>query len=233
MAKPSSGRHFRRRAGADRGLSGNSIASWRAEHHVNRIVLTLKQARFVGEYLVDLNGKQAAIRAGYSPRTAEVQASRLLRYAQVQAALKVAVQERSRRTQITADRVVNELAKLAFSNITDFLTLQNDGSVSVDLSRVPRHEVAALHEVTIDQYTEDAGEAACKVKRIRIKLHDKKSALDSLARHLGMVIDLRELSEMRAANTTREQRLERMRELLEATRKYLPAAETGSTEDRG
>jgi phage terminase small subunit len=92
-------------------------------------MLTPNQARFVEEYIVDLNGKQAAVRAGYSPKTAEVQASRLLKYAQVQAALKAAVQARSRRTGITADRVVLELAKLAFSNIFDFIEVHADGSV--------------------------------------------------------------------------------------------------------
>jgi phage terminase small subunit len=149
-------------------------------------MVTLKQARFVEEYLLDLNGKQAAIRAGYSATTGEVQASRLLRNAKVRAALEAAMQARSRRTQITADGVVTELAKLAFSNIFDFVMVQSDGSVFVDLSRVPRDEVAALHEITIDEYTENAGEEARKVKRIRIKLCDKKSALDSLARHLGV-----------------------------------------------
>ena len=64
--------------------------------------LTLKQSRFVEEFLVDLNGKQAAIRTGYSPRTAEVQASRLLSNAKVDAAVKQAMQARSRRTGITA-----------------------------------------------------------------------------------------------------------------------------------
>ena len=73
---------------------------------------TSKQSRFVQEYLVDLNGKQAAIRAGYSAKTAEVQASRLLRNAKVQQALQAAMQARSRRTEVTADRVVAEFAKL-------------------------------------------------------------------------------------------------------------------------
>jgi phage terminase small subunit len=56
------------------------------------MMLTPKQARFVEEYIVDLNGKRAAIRAGYSPKTAEVQASRLLRYAQVRMAIKAAME---------------------------------------------------------------------------------------------------------------------------------------------
>jgi phage terminase small subunit len=68
-------------------------------------MLTAKQARFVEEYLVDLNGKQAAIRAGYTSKTAEVQASRLLRHATVQAALKAAMQARSKRTTVAANRV--------------------------------------------------------------------------------------------------------------------------------
>src|SRR5271167_3160732 len=84
------------------------------EHQVIWMMLTPKQARFVEEYIVDLNGKQAAIRAGYSPRTAEVQSSRLLRNAKVDATAREAMQARSRRTGITADRVVLELAKLAF-----------------------------------------------------------------------------------------------------------------------
>ena len=59
------------------------------------MTLTPKQARFVEEYLIDLNGKQAAIRAGYSPGTAEVQASRLLRNAKVRFALEDAMLARS------------------------------------------------------------------------------------------------------------------------------------------
>jgi phage terminase small subunit len=57
-------------------------------------MLTPKQARFVEEYLVDLNAKQAAIRAGYSPKTAEVQGCRLLRNVQVAAAIQRAQAER-------------------------------------------------------------------------------------------------------------------------------------------
>ena len=63
--------------------------------------LTPKQARFVEEYLIDLNATQAAIRAGYSARTAEQQGTRLLRYAQVSQAVSEAQQTRSERTFIT------------------------------------------------------------------------------------------------------------------------------------
>jgi hypothetical protein len=113
---------------------------------LNWIMLTSKQARFVEEYIVDLNGKQAAIRAGYSPKTSEVQASRLPRYAKVQAAVREAMQARSRRTGITADRVVCELAELAFSNIFDFIEVHVDGSVHIDLLRATRDRAAAVHD---------------------------------------------------------------------------------------
>src|SRR6516164_9458787 len=97
-------------------------------------MLTPKQSRFVEEYLVDLNGRRAVIRAGYSPnpKTTEVQASRLLSDAKVAGAVKEAMQARSRRTDVTADRVVGELAELAFSNIFDFVKVHPDGSVSID-----------------------------------------------------------------------------------------------------
>lgn len=71
--------------------------------------LTPKQAQFVREYLVDLNGTQAAVRTGYSPRTANEQASRLLANANVQAAVKEAQNARTERTEITADMVLREL----------------------------------------------------------------------------------------------------------------------------
>ena len=73
------------------------------------MTLTLKQARLAAEYIVDLNGRKAAIRARYSAKTAEVQASRLLRKATAQTAVEEAMQARSGRTGIKADRVVLEV----------------------------------------------------------------------------------------------------------------------------
>ena len=85
--------------------------------------LTAKQQRFVEEYLIDLNATQAAIRAGYSPKTANEQGARLLANASVQEAIAKAMAERSRRTGISQDRVIQELARIAFvnpKNIIDF-----------------------------------------------------------------------------------------------------------------
>jgi phage terminase small subunit len=140
----------------------------------------------VEEYIVDLNGKQAAIRAGYSPKTAEVQASRLLSFAKVRKAIKAAMDSRSRRTGITADRVVLELEKLAFSNIFDFIELRSDGSVQIDLLRATRNRAAAIYEVTVKVHAESSSDEARSAKLIQIELCNKLKALDMLARHLGM-----------------------------------------------
>ncbi|MCM0760275.1 terminase small subunit [Sporomusa sphaeroides DSM 2875] len=71
--------------------------------------LNARHKRFVTEYLVDLNGTQAAIRAGYSPKTANEQAARLLANVSIQEAIQEAMKKREQRTEITADRVLKEI----------------------------------------------------------------------------------------------------------------------------
>ena len=78
--------------------------------------LTAKQKRFRDEYLIDLNATQAAIRAGYSSKTANEQGARLLANVSVQEAIAKATAERSKRTGISQDRVIQELARIAFVN---------------------------------------------------------------------------------------------------------------------
>jgi phage terminase small subunit len=152
-------------------------------------MLTPKQSRFVEEYLVDLNGKQAATRAGYShsPKSAEVQASRLLSDAKVDAAVREAMDARAQRTGVTADRVLRELAELALSNIFDFIKVRQDGSVSVDLSKGTRSQAAAIRDVVVKGYAEGSSEGAPSAKLTRIVMCDKLKALELLAQHLGML----------------------------------------------
>ncbi|KKL07859.1 hypothetical protein LCGC14_2581770, partial [marine sediment metagenome] len=78
--------------------------------------LTPKQRRFAEEYLLDLNAVQAAVRAGYTKATASSQAAQLLKKPAVRKLVDELVAERSKRTQITTDRVLEELAHLAFSS---------------------------------------------------------------------------------------------------------------------
>ena len=148
-----------------------------------------RRDRFCQEYIVDLNGKKAAIRAGYSPRSAEVTASRLLSQDKVRARITELQAERAERTEISADRVVAELAKLGFSNMLDYLRVDAHGDPVLDLSDLTRDQAAAIKEWTIETYTDGHGEEALGVKRVKFKLEDKLGALTTLGRHLGIFND--------------------------------------------
>lgn len=143
--------------------------------------LTRKQARFVEEYMVDLNGTQAAIRAGYLPRAANEQASKMLAKGNVRARVDEALAERSRRTGITADRVLRELARVAFANAGDLVNLQ---TAEVRPTTVA-DDTAAISSVRIKQVPTPEGMG---VER-EIRLADKNRALELLGKHLGMFAD--------------------------------------------
>lgn len=148
--------------------------------------LTPKQAAFVREYLVDLNATQAAIRAGYSARTAAAVGFENLRKPKIALEVEKAQADRAERTQVTADRVLAELAKLAFANLGDYFRLASGHDPVIDLSTATRDQLAALTEITVDDYTDGRGEDARDVRRIRIKMADKRGALELLGRHLGL-----------------------------------------------
>ncbi|WP_231940655.1 terminase small subunit [Acidovorax sp. RAC01] len=86
--------------------------------------MTPKQQRFVDEYMVDLNATQAAIRAGYSAHTANEQGSRLLANVSVQAAISIARKAQQERTGITADRVLTEIALVAFADARELVEVR-------------------------------------------------------------------------------------------------------------
>lgn len=150
------------------------------------MALTPRQQRFVDEYLVDLNGTQAAIRAGYSPKTANEQAARLLAHVSVSAAVQAAKDKRSERTEITQDMVLKELAKLGFANMHDYMRIGRDGDPVLDFSSLTRDQAAALSEVTVEDFVDGRGEDARDVKRVKFKLADKRAALVDIGKHLGM-----------------------------------------------
>lgn len=141
-------------------------------------MLNEKQKRFVSEYIIDLNAKQAAIRAGYSPKTAEVQASRLLSLVKVQTEIAKAMEDREKRTGITQDRVLAELSAIAFAKATDYVEIDDDGLVKI--------------KPTAD-LTEEQKKAIASIKKgangIEVKLTDKTKALEMLSRHLGLFND--------------------------------------------
>lgn len=138
--------------------------------------LTPKQQRFCDEYLIDLNGAQAAIRAGYSPKTAKEQATRLLTNVHVQQYVSEQQQKRQERTLITADMVIAELAKIGFYNVKDFV---NGGNNVLELKHIDSDKTAAVSGVKTKLKEDGSVET-------EIKFHDKVSALEKLGRHLGI-----------------------------------------------
>lgn len=153
-----------------------------------------KQRAFVDEYLIDMIGTQAAIRAGYSKKSAHVQACDLLKHPKIQAALRHKMAEREKRTEITADAVLSEMAKIGFANLRDFVKIDSEGDARPDFLETTYEQWAALGEVTSEVYMEGQGDDAQPVKRTKIKLGDKKGALTELGRHLGLWTDKTEIS---------------------------------------
>jgi len=159
------------------------------------VKLTPKQIRFVDEWLIDFNGKQAAIRAGYSAKTAEAAAARLLRNVKVQAEISRRQRDLQKRTEVTQDRVVKELARVAFADASDYvcvetLTYENgDGTVS---------PIQVVSPKDTDTLSDDQRAAIASIKQgangIEVKLCDKIKALELLGRHIGMFNDKISLS---------------------------------------
>lgn len=155
--------------------------------------LTTKQSRFVREYLIDLNAKQAAIRAGYSARSAEVEGSRLLKNAKVIAALARERKAISTRTGITPERVLNELAKFGFADIRKVIKWRaNVTQMDEDEDGEPvlrtTNEVVLVDSDKIDADTAAAITEIAQTKdgALKVKLVDKRAALVDIGRHLGM-----------------------------------------------
>lgn len=142
--------------------------------------LTDKQQRFVDEYLIDLNATQAAIRAGYSAKTADRIGPELLGKTCVSEAISKKMAARSRRTGVNAERVVLELAKVAFAKMTDIV--DSNGRIKEDASP---DDLACIESI---KYKESDNEYGGSVER-EVKIASKLKALELLGKHLGMWSD--------------------------------------------
>ena len=140
--------------------------------------MTPKQERFVQEYLIDLNATQAAIRAGYKEKTANEQGARLLTKVSIKQAVNVALEERAARIEITQDKVIKELARVAFADPRKIFIWGPGGVILRDSNDLTDDEAAAVSEVS-ETTTENGG-------TVKAKLLDKLKALELLGKHLGM-----------------------------------------------
>lgn len=137
--------------------------------------LTERQKRFCDEYLIDLNATQAAIRAGYSEKTAKVIGSENLTKPDIAARIEKRRAAQIKRTEITADRVLLELARIAFVDGSAFATITARGKV----------KFTPTDELTNDQRAVIAGVKNGKFGT-EIKTNDKVRALELLGKHLGL-----------------------------------------------
>jgi phage terminase small subunit len=185
--------------------------------------LTERQQRFVDEYVVDVNGKQAAIRAGYSHRGAEVTASQLLRNPKVAAAVveakRIANEKTSQANAITRERILEETAILAFSDITKF-TLTEDGEIGVKPG-VSANAVRAISLLEISTITDPGGNVR---RNVKIRLWDKPSMVKLGGRHAAVegYADRVELTgkdggPVRTEEVTREEAMAALRSALPKT----------------
>ncbi|WP_442486515.1 terminase small subunit [Fusobacterium necrophorum] len=139
-----------------------------------------KQDLFVKEYLKDLNATQAYIRAGYKAKdekSAAVLANRLLRKVKIQEKIQKAMAEREKRTEITQDRVLREIANLAFTDRTGIVNLKKNRVIIQDFEELTPEQRACVAGVKETKYG------------IEVSFYNKEKALEMLGRHLGMFND--------------------------------------------
>ncbi len=157
----------------------------------NKSGLTDKQTRFVQEYLVDLNATQAAIRAGYSARTAEVQGPRLLGNVRVAAAISEGQNKTADKLEITKEKWVAELARIFFADMQDYISIDPDTGCVVakgyeDMPEGGGKVIASIREKRSIK-EDSSGKDSVIYSQYEFKLHDKLRAGEMLGKHLGFL----------------------------------------------
>lgn len=147
--------------------------------------LPAKRARFVEEYLIDSNGTQAAIRAGYSPKTAQMQASQLLTYPGVADAVAAGRAVKLKDMSATVERVILELARLSFSDLRKIMDPETGRML--DPCEWDDDTAAAISSLEVVETTDRKGKT--RYFTHKIKVWDKNAALEKLCKHLGVNAD--------------------------------------------
>lgn len=148
------------------------------------MALTPKQKLFINEYLIDFNATQAAIRAGYSEKTAEVIGFENLRKPKITEEIEKRIKDREKRTEITQDRVLNEIAKLAFFDPRKLF--HSDGRPK-EITELDDETAACIAGLDVLEQYEGSGDNRVFIGYVKkYKLADKKGSLELLGRHLGM-----------------------------------------------
>lgn len=174
---------FRTMGGVAR--AGDRMSMAKRKTHLESVPLSPKAEAFCREYLVDRNATFAARRAGYAEKTANRTGHNLLKDPRVQARVAKAGEIAEKRFEVTAERVIEEIAKVGFASMRQFVRIDAEGQPRIDLSETPEWALDALAEVKTETVIEGgAGEGEGQVvRKTQIKLHDKLKALA----HLGEI----------------------------------------------
>lgn len=149
--------------------------------------LTEKHIRFSQEYIIDLNGRQAAIRAGYSETSAISTASELLTYPNIQNYIQQLLEERANRTQVTADKIVSELYHLLTFDVGEIF---DDNGAFKNIHTIPKELRKAISSIEVYEEYDSKGRG---IKREligytkKIKFWDKIKVIEVLAKYLGLI----------------------------------------------
>jgi phage terminase small subunit len=142
-----------------------------------------KQLRFCQEYVIDFNGTQAAIRAGYSKRTANEQSARMLAKVSIQVKVKELTQKAADKLEITQEKVLSEYAKIAFF---DLRTIYDDKNALKQIHQLDDTAGAAIAGIKVFEEFSGTGVNREHIgNTVEIKLNSKISALDSIRDILG------------------------------------------------
>lgn len=119
------------------------------------------------------------------------------------------------RMEVTQERILEEVANLAYSNMADFIVIQEDGTFYTDFSGLTREQLAAIQEVTVDTYMDGRGEDAQRVKSVKFKLAPKAAAVELLGKHKKLwtdVVETNDLAELSDEITRRRRESRERRE---------------------
>jgi len=158
--------------------------------------LTIKQRRFCEEYIVDLNGTSAALRAGYSPPSAHITASQLLAKRKTIKYINYLKIQRARRLEVTQDRIVQELARIAYHDLRTFYTADHE---AVPLQSITDDQQTAIKNIAFRNKVEDVPteqpDGSIKMEKVSKRvvsnytLYSRIDALRMLGHHVGMSLD--------------------------------------------
>ncbi|KKL75091.1 hypothetical protein LCGC14_2058350 [marine sediment metagenome] len=153
---------------------------------------------FCQEYLLDLNGYKAATRAKYSEKTARSKASQLLTKINISVRIAELQAIRGERTRVTQDRVVRELALIGFSDLKNYISIDELTGVitAKGFDAMPPEESRALKSIKEDRAIKESpdGKDVTVYDKVSFTMHDKIRALEILAKHLGMLVERHEVT---------------------------------------